>query len=59
MDIYEVTARLQEAGLRLPPAEMAAFADLVKDMRAAAMVAQRPLHYTEEPSTMLRLQPAR
>ena len=57
MDQTEATARLQAAGLRLPEAEMAAFTDLVTDMRAAAAVAQRPLHYWDEPSNMLRLQP--
>jgi hypothetical protein len=58
MDQAEIAARLQEAGLRLPAAEMAAFTDLVNDMRAAAAVAQRPLHYTDEPSNVLRLPPA-
>ncbi len=58
MDQAEVAARLQAAGLRLPEAEMAAFTDLVKDMAAAAAVAQRPLHYADEPSNVLRLKPA-
>jgi hypothetical protein len=59
MDQAEVTATLQKAGLRLPETEMAEFTDLINDMRAAAAVAQRPLHYTDEPSNMLRLHPAR
>jgi hypothetical protein len=59
MDQAEVTARLNEAGLRLPDSDLAAFTDLVTDMHAAAAVAQRPLHYWDEPSNMLRLQPAK
>jgi hypothetical protein len=58
MDQAEVTARLQAAGLRLPDADLPAFTDLVTDMQGAAAIAQRPLHYWDEPSNMLRLQQA-
>ena len=53
-----VHSRLAELGLRVPAAEMDAFAALVADMQEAARVARRELPYRCEPACVFALSPA-